>query len=562
MSLLCCGCGESGSLGPPEGGDPAPVDGREPDADLDGYPADVDCDDTESTVYPGARERCDGLDNDCDGELRPDEGDADADGYPECEDCDDTDPTSHGGLDRFADEDGDGWTPCDDCDDDDRFVHPEADELCEVGDENCDGIDAAPFTVWDGPAPVGVVGIDGVPTRFTRRLEDRFLAENDGFGTAVLIAGDTDGDGLSEILVATSEVTPRARVFSGPFCVGGAVPAFAAVGTLELTENRENISLQRLGDINGDGLADVRAGQCIYFGPLTSYRSCNSADIVLYHSAGETALGDFNGDGVTDMAVANFLTSNQAGAVFIHYGPLGPFAYLAPSNADATLVGAVEGGLAGTSISTLPDSNADGADELAVVVVNEDGLSDDNEGAVYIWESPYPELGDLGQASTMLTGLGPPGGVRTQYLGNAVVYWVGDEPSLVVATHRWTGDEPAWVLPLPVPAGSVSIADVGHPVAFSGERGWLHTVEVIGDMDGDGRPEWLGGSAFSERGVLVFEGPVQSALTEADAIRRFDPQIGSASGGDVNGDGYDDLLLGLGGFGGAWLFYGGPDDRP
>ena len=43
------------------------------DADGDGYFSDEDCDDNSSTIYPGAEELCDGVDNDCDGDI--DEGD-------------------------------------------------------------------------------------------------------------------------------------------------------------------------------------------------------------------------------------------------------------------------------------------------------------------------------------------------------------------------------------------------------------------------------------------------------------------------------------------------------
>ena len=69
------------------------------DGDGDGFEnCEGDCDDDEETVYPGASEVADGLDNDCNGEI--DDGtvlsDDDGDGFAEYQgDCDDTSEMGH-----------------------------------------------------------------------------------------------------------------------------------------------------------------------------------------------------------------------------------------------------------------------------------------------------------------------------------------------------------------------------------------------------------------------------------------------------------------------------------
>lgn len=79
-----------------------------------------DCDDANAEVYPGADEICDGVDNNCDSTLRPDEGDLDLDGAADCLDCAPTDPDIFPGNEdpcNGVDNDCDGVIPPDDsCD--------------------------------------------------------------------------------------------------------------------------------------------------------------------------------------------------------------------------------------------------------------------------------------------------------------------------------------------------------------------------------------------------------------------------------------------------------------
>lgn len=153
------------------------------DQDQDGIPAAYDCDDSSSSLTISATETCDGVDNDCDGEIDEEEEvdfdtyykDSDGDGYGDpdttseacsqpdsyvtnSKDCNDNDSTITTDKDYlYVDSDGDGYGDADssgdyvcagtegyadsndDCNDADTSINPAATEVCDGMDNDCDG---------------------------------------------------------------------------------------------------------------------------------------------------------------------------------------------------------------------------------------------------------------------------------------------------------------------------------------------------------------------------------------------------------------------------------------
>ncbi len=179
-----------------------------------------DCDDEESNAFPGNTEVCDGIDNNCDGNI--DEGgmntyyrdiDQDEFGDPNVSmmactipagfvldntDCDDFDENEYPGQKWYKDVDGDGYsagavvTQCErptnyyfdteltqiggDCNDNETTTNPGAQEICDDGiDNNCNGF----IDEVCGPC-------DGTNVNVTNIASDEYRASNQIISNATL----------------------------------------------------------------------------------------------------------------------------------------------------------------------------------------------------------------------------------------------------------------------------------------------------------------------------------------------------------------------------------------
>ncbi|NTV12766.1 MAG: hypothetical protein HGA96_02340 [Desulfobulbaceae bacterium] len=147
------------------------------DSDGDNVPDYLDCAPFDATVFPGAAEVCgDGIDNNCNAQV--DEGcgpDSDGDGHPDAVDCAPLDPAINPGASEVC---GDGI---------DNNCNIEVDEGCS-GDSDGDGypdpIDCAPVDPTINPGAVEICG-DGIDNNCNGQLDE-------GCG------GDSDGDGYPD----------------------------------------------------------------------------------------------------------------------------------------------------------------------------------------------------------------------------------------------------------------------------------------------------------------------------------------------------------------------------
>jgi hypothetical protein len=375
---------------------------------------------------------------------------------------------------------------------------------------SCDSDPAAAGGIVRLIAPLSTASVT------SRRPTFRWVLATDNDGAHVQICRDRactievaafDATGSS---AAPTTDLPAGTLFWRAFGRRGAATAAASSFTWEFTVGARSAPIDTSWgstlDVNGDGFADVIVGPRVYLGgtapSTTASITLDNIDNVgfdFYGPAGSA--GDVNGDGYADFVVRDNGFPSDTEAAYVYLGSATGLP-TAPSITLNGRVGPTETG----SVAGVGDVNGDGYADILVG----DGYAGTapDMGAVYL------------------------------YLGGA------------------SGSSPDPALTITGP-----LARFGYSVAGAGDvNGDGYADVVVGDLGSAAVGSTPSGFAYVYLGGANGLSPTPLvALTKPDGTSLGGITVASA--GDVNGDGYADLLVGVptGEMGGAYLYLGGPN---
>jgi subtilisin-like proprotein convertase family protein len=419
-------------------------------------------------------------------------------------------------------------------------------------------------------------------------------------GYSVAPAGDVNKDGYPD-LVAGAPGQGRAELYLGSASGIAATPAWTGQPTACTASPGNSFyghSVASAGDVNADGYADVVVGApgCATTPGLFS----EGAVFVYLGGAGGlsatphwvttggvanrrfgwsvASAGDVDHDGASDVIVGSPFDTLETGRISVWLGASGSGlgASGLPETADWTVTGGAAVIRLGFSVSSAGDVNHDGYADVAAVA-SEDRCTVDSLGCAYVWlggGSGPTTLGPGGvlaasEADTTLWG----GAVSVAAAGDVNRDGYGD---VVLGTGKYAR----------VFFGSASGLDpaADWSVSLPGYGAFGQVVAGAGDVNGDGFADvlvgarepsgslWALGTAFLYLGSPL--GPTTTPVWRAsDGSGELYPPPGIlastslASAGDVNEDGFADLVVGSPGYtepygyedaGALFVYHGGP----
>ncbi|MCP5062882.1 MAG: T9SS type A sorting domain-containing protein [Ignavibacteriae bacterium] len=348
---------------------------------------------------------------------------------------------------------------------------------------------------------------------------DIILYGNGGsFGFSVSGAGDINNDGFDDVIVGAysyNSSTGRVYVYYG----GNKMDQFYDI-VLDGgdTIDRFGRSVSKAGDVNGDGYDDIIVGAhaykeykgraFIYFG------NNNMDDIADVTMIGEvnsyefgysvSNAGDVNNDGYDDVIVGAHEAYSSYGAAYLYLG--GNFMN---DSIDAIMIGEEKGGLFGRSVSGAGDVNNDGFSDVIIGAASHDFYT--GSGRAYI------------------------------YYGGIKLYYAGIKRKKVAdITLMGDGDDTSFGFSV---SNAGDVNGDGYDDVIVGAFGYNTSVEAA--------YIYYGGRTLDSSADVILKGEVDNS--------NFGYSVSSA--GDVNKDGYDDVIIGASQYppNGKAYIYSGPD---
>ncbi len=257
--------------------------------------------------------------------------------------------------------------------------------------------------------------------------------------------------------------------------------------------------------------------------------------------------GDMNGDGYNDMAVA----TSSGSSAFVFAGPIGGTKGVAEALAQFDRPSS--GDSIGQDVQGIGDQNADGYDDLLVSGYAVSGSS----GIGYFVLGPVSGTASI-EAEADATVSGDSGAYMSWYPSAGDVSGDGIVDSVLGAPGSNGTNGAAYVFFGPTTSGDLTAEDAGAAFVGLNANDWTGGCNAAnGDVDGDGIDDLLVSAeqsayltSYQDGLAYLFYGPVSGTHTVDEFDTRFSggaygTHLGwfSTLGGDVDGDGLDDVAL-------------------
>ena len=452
----------------------------------------------------------------------------------------------------------------------------------------------------------------------------------DRSGYSVSGAGDVNGDGFDDFIIGAPEAEPNGSGSGESYVVFGSDTDFDTVIELSSldgsngfvlngidTGDRSGTSVSDAGDVNGDGFDDLIIGaptasrngsssgeSYVVFGSDAGFDAVfelSSLDgnngfvingIDAYDGSGRSVsgAGDVNGDGIDDLIIGAPNAGPDrdfSGESYVVFGSDAGFdADFELSSLDGSngfvLNGIDKRDSSGYSVSGAGDVNGDGIDDLIIsALYGDEGFYSGGSYVVFGSDAGFSaaiELSSLdGSNGFSLRGIDSFGPYGISVSGAGDINGDGFDDLIIGARATWSGDDVSLF-------GGKSYVVFGSDAGFGaaielnrldGSDGFVikgldeydflgGSVSSAGDINGDGFDDLIIGKYGTRRGMF-YEGGSYAVLgtdtgfgatfdlnsldgSNGFAFTGFEQYAGfgrSVSGaGDVNGDGFDDLIIG------------------